>query len=449
MPVRMLREFFLLESAGGILLVIASVIAILIFNSPLENYYHDILHAPVFIQLGNFSIDKDVHHWINDGLMAIFFLLVSLEIKREVLDGQLSSRSQISLPMIAALGGLIVPSLIYISLNWGSSTAIQGWAIPAATDIAFALGVLTLLGSRVPESLKLTLVSIAIIDDLAAILIIAVFYTESLSMVPLLGGLLCILALFALNKKKISELSPYMVAGTLLWVCVLKSGLHATLAGVIVAMFIPAKGKGDPVVKERISESVTLVETGDNTGVFRGSIDDRLYVELVDADLNSSATEVNTGEVNITTRSEQDPLYRLEHGLHIWVAFLILPLFALANAGVSLKGLNLDFFLEPITLGVGLGLLLGKPIGVMLFTYLGIILKFCSLPTNVEWKQYFGLALLAGIGFTMSLFIGGLAFEDESFQTLVRLGVITASLASGVLGYFTLRISSTKIDTTF
>ena len=252
-------------------------------------------------------------------------------------------------------------------------------------------------------------------------------------MVPLLGALSCVVALFALNKKKISELSPYMVAGTLLWVCVLKSGLHATLAGVIVAMFIPSKAKGAPVVKERISESVTLVETGDNTGVFRGSIDDRLFVELVDADLNSSATEVNTGEVSIKTRTEQDPLYSLEHGLHIWVAFLILPLFALANAGVSLKGLSLDLFMEPITLGVGLGLLLGKPIGVMLFTYLGIAFKFCSLPASVEWKQYFGLALLAGIGFTMSLFIGGLAFEDENFQTLVRLGVITASLTSGLL----------------
>ena len=444
MPVKMLREFFLLESAGGILLVIAAGVAIFISNSPLEHYYHDTLNAPVIIQLGNFSIDKDFHHWINDGLMAIFFLLVSLEIKREVLDGQLSSRSQISLPMIAALGGLIVPSLIYIFFNWGNSNTLQGWAIPAATDIAFALGVLTLLGSRVPESLKLTLVSIAIIDDLAAILIIAVFYTETLAMVPLLGALSCVVALFALNKKKISELSPYMVAGTLLWVCVLKSGLHATLAGVIVAMFIPSKAKGAPVVKERISESVTLVETGDNTGVFRGSIDDRLFVELVDADLNSSATEVNTGEVSIKTRTEQDPLYSLEHGLHIWVAFLILPLFALANAGVSLKGLSLDLFMEPITLGVGLGLLLGKPIGVMLFTYLGIAFKFCSLPASVEWKQYFGLALLAGIGFTMSLFIGGLAFEDENFQTLVRLGVITASLTSGLLGYFTLRISSTN-----
>ena len=295
MPVKMLREFFLLESAGGILLVIAAIIAILISNSALENYYHDILHAPVLIQLGNFSIDKNFHHWINDGLMAIFFLLVSLEIKREILDGQLSSRSQISLPAIAALGGLIVPSLIYISLNWGQSTAIQGWAIPAATDIAFALGVLTLLGSRVPESLKLTLVSIAIIDDLAAILKIAVFYTENLSLLPLGGAFICILILLALNRRKVSELSPYMVMGTLLWVCVLKSGLHATLAGVVVAMLTPHKSNNE---------------------------------------------------------LEPAPLYRLEHGLHLWVAFLILPLFALANAGVSLKGLNLAFFVEPITLGV-------------------------------------------------------------------------------------------------
>ena len=387
MPIKMLREFFLLESAGGILLVIAAVIAILISNSPLENYYHAISNAPVLVQLGNFSIDKDFHHWINDGLMAIFFLLVSLEIKREVLDGQLSSRSQISLPAIAAFGGLVVPSLIYLSINWGNSTAIQGWAIPAATDIAFALGVLTLLGSRVPESLKLTLVAIAIIDDLAAILIIAVFYTEELSLLPLGGALLCVLVLLALNQRKVSELSPYMAIGTVLWMCVLKSGLHATLAGVVVAMLIPHKSNN----------------------------------ELKPA-----------------------PLYRLEHGLHLWVAFLILPLFAIANAGVSLKGLALDFFVEPVTLGVGLGLLLGKPIGVTLFTYIGARFKFCSLPEGINWSQFYGLALLAGIGFTMSLFIGGLAFEDEKFQTLVRLGVITASLVSGILGYFTLRMGSTK-----
>ena len=264
---------------------------------------------------------------------------------------------------------------------------MQGWAIPAATDIAFALGVLTLLGSRVPDSLKLTLVSIAIIDDLAAIVIIAIFYTETLSIYPLGGALLCILVLFALNKRKISELSPYMVVGTLLWVCVLKSGLHATLAGVIVAMFTPHKSSDE---------------------------------------------------------TEPAPLYRLEHGLHLWVAFLILPLFALANAGVSLKGLSTDFFTEPLTLGVGVGLLFGKQIGVMLFTYIGVAFKLCSLPTGIKWSQFYGLALLAGIGFTMSLFIGELAFDDDKLQTLVRLGVITGSLASGILGYFTLRITSPK-----
>ena len=387
MPVKMLREFFLLESAGGILLVIAAGVAIFISNSPLEHYYHDTLNVPVIIQIGNFSIDKHLHHWINDGLMAIFFLLVSLEIKREVLDGQLSSRAQISLPAIAALGGLLIPAFIYLTLNWGNSTTMQGWAIPAATDIAFALGVLTLLGSRVPDSLKLTLVSIAIIDDLAAIVIIAIFYTETLSIYPLGGALLCILVLFALNKRKISELSPYMVVGTLLWVCVLKSGLHATLAGVIVAMFTPHKSSDE---------------------------------------------------------TEPAPLYRLEHGLHLWVAFLILPLFALANAGVSLKGLSTDFFTEPLTLGVGVGLLFGKQIGVMLFTYIGVAFKLCSLPTEIRWSQYYGLALLAGIGFTMSLFIGELAFDDDKLQTLVRLGVITGSLASGILGYFTLRITSPK-----
>ena len=329
MPVRMLQQFFRLQSAGGILLVIAAAAAILINNSPLEHNYYDILHSGVIVQIGDFSINKDLHHWINDGLMAIFFLLVTLEIKREVVDGQLSSRSQISLPAIAALGGLILPAIIFAAINWGNSDTLRGWAIPAATDIAFALGIITLLGNRVPESLKLTLVSIAIIDDLAAIAIIALFYTENLAAVPLIGAAFCILLLFVLNRRKISQLSPYMLLAIILWVCILKSGLHATLAGVIAAMFIPAKGRDDSVSSGRISESVKLTETGDNTGIFRGSIDDRLYVELVDADLNSSATEVNTGEVNITTRTEQDPLYRLEHGLHIWVAFLILPLFCL------------------------------------------------------------------------------------------------------------------------
>jgi len=445
MPVRMLQQFFRLQSAGGILLVVAAVIAIFLNNSPFENNYHDILHSAIIVQIGDFSIDKDLHHWINDGLMAIFFLLVTLEIKREVLDGQLSSRAQISLPAIAALGGLALPAVIYAAINWGDADTLRGWAIPAATDIAFALGIITLLGNRVPESLKLTLVSIAIIDDLAAILIIALFYTENLAVLPLVGAAVCIFLLLILNRKKIKRLSPYMLLAAILWVCILKSGLHATLAGVLVAIFIPSKNKDETVSTGNISESVTLTETGVDTGIFRGTIDDRLYVELVDADLNSSATEVNTGEVTITTRTEQDPLYRLEHGLHIWVAFIILPVFALANAGVSLAGLSIDLFSEPVTLGVGLGLLVGKQVGVMAFTYVGVLSGICKLPNDVTWTQYYGLALLCGIGFTMSLFIGGLAFDSEGLQTLVRLGVISASLISGILGYSTLRITGSKV----
>ena len=445
MPVRMLQQFFRLQSAGGILLVVAAVIAIFLNNSPFENNYHDILHSAIIVQIGDFSIDKDLHHWINDGLMAIFFLLVTLEIKREVLDGQLSSRAQISLPAIAALGGLALPAVIYAAINWGDADTLRGWAIPAATDIAFALGIITLLGNRVPESLKLTLVSIAIIDDLAAILIIALFYTENLAVLPLVGAAVCIFLLLILNRKKIKRLSPYMLLAAILWVCILKSGLHATLAGVLVAIFIPSKSKDETVSTGHISESVTLTETGVDTGIFRGTIDDRLYVELVDADLNSNATEVNTGEVTITTRTEQDPLYRLEHGLHIWVAFIILPVFALANAGVSLAGLSIDLFSEPVTLGVGLGLLVGKQVGVMAFTYVGVLSGICKLPNDVTWTQYYGLALLCGIGFTMSLFIGGLAFDSEGLQTLVRLGVISASLISGILGYSTLRITGSKV----
>jgi len=445
MPVRMLQQFFRLQSAGGILLVVAAVIAIFLNNSPFENNYHDILHSAIIVQIGDFSIDKDLHHWINDGLMAIFFLLVTLEIKREVLDGQLSSRAQISLPAIAALGGLALPAVIYAAINWGDADTLRGWAIPAATDIAFALGIITLLGNRVPESLKLTLVSIAIIDDLAAILIIALFYTENLAVLPLVGAAVCIFLLLILNRKKIKRLSPYMLLAAILWVCILKSGLHATLAGVLVAIFIPSKSKDEAANTGHISESVTLTETGVNTGIFRGTIDDRLYMELVDADLNSSATEVNTGEVTITTHTEQDPLYRLEHGLHIWVAFIILPVFALANAGVSLAGLSIDLFSEPVTLGVGLGLLVGKQVGVMAFTYMGVLSGICKLPNDVTWTQYYGLALLCGIGFTMSLFIGGLAFDSEGLQTLVRLGVISASLISGILGYSTLRITGSKV----
>ena len=391
MSTKMFRDFFVMESAGGILLVLAAVIAVVISNSSLNDYYHTVLSTQIIIKIGDFYIDKDFHHWINDGLMAIFFLLVSLEIKREVLDGQLSSRSQISLPVIAALGGLIIPAILYALLNWNNSTNMQGWAIPTATDIAFALGVITLLGKRIPEILKLTLVAIAIIDDLAAIVIIAIFYTEELAITPLVFAGIAILILAIMNRTRIPRLSPFLIVGCILWVCILKSGLHATLAGVIIAFFIPSKTKNP-----------------------------------------QGHYEIN----------ERAPMYVLEHKLHIWVSFLILPIFALANAGVSFEGLSFDLLKNPIALGIALGLFFGKQIGIMSFTFIGTMLKICSLPNNINWKQYYGLALITGIGFTMSLFIGGLSFEDETLQSIVKLGVISGSIMSGVLGYIVLKVTN-------
>jgi NhaA family Na+:H+ antiporter len=319
--------------------------------------------------------------------MAIFFLLVGLEIKREMLEGQLSSKEQLILPVVAAFGGLVAPALIYAYFNWGDASAIKGWAIPAATDIAFALGVIMLLGKRVPASLKICLVAIAILDDLAAIIIIALFYTKSLSLISLGLAFLAIIALYIMNKKGVTKIAPYMVVGVLLWACVLKSGVHATLAGVVIALFIPLRAKNE---------------------------------------------------------SGKSPAHSLEHSLHPWVAYSILPIFAFANAGVSLKGLSLDVLLHPITLGIAAGLFFGKQIGIMLITLICVMAKICKLPKNVNWSQYYAMSLITGIGFTMSLFIGTLAFDNIDNQTYVRLGVILGSLFSGISGYILLRITCKK-----
>ncbi|MFK7866215.1 MAG: Na+/H+ antiporter NhaA [Alphaproteobacteria bacterium] len=387
MAINMMREFFKLEASGGILLGLAAILALIVNNSPLSAIYEGFLVIPVAIQFGALEIDKPLLLWINDALMAIFFLLVGLEIKREMTIGQLSSRQKIMLPAIAALGGLSLPALIYAYFNWGDAVAIDGWAIPAATDIAFALGVMVLLGKRVPETLKICLVAIAILDDLAAIIIIAIFYTANLSLMSLGLGALALIVLFVLNRMGVKNFTPYVLAGIVLWVCVLKSGVHATLAGVALAMFIPLEGKKP---------------------------------------------------------SDASPLETLEHGLHPWVAFAILPIFAFANAGVSLAGLSMDLLLHPITIGIAAGLFFGKQIGVMLTTYIAVMLRLCHLPERVSWAQYYGMSLLTGIGFTMSLFIGGLAFADPELQVLVRLGVITGSVLSGVLGYLVLVAVSPK-----
>ena len=385
MLIENIRKFFHLKSAPGILLLVAAITAILVENSFLSDSYSKLLHISMNINISNFSIDKDLHHWINDGLMAIFFLLIGLEIKRELVQGHLSTRKQFSLPAVAAIGGITIPAIIYISLNFSNAVTINGWAIPTATDIAFALGVVTLLGNRVPISLKVTLVAIAIIDDLMAIVIIASFYTSDLSINYLLFAAITTSILLVLNNRKINKLSPYVILGILLWMFVLKSGIHASLAGVLLALFIPIKPKGN---------------------------------------------------------STYSPLNKLEHLIEPWVNFIILPIFAFANAGVSFAGMKLNLLWDPVTLGIILGLFFGKQIGVMLFTYLGSILKICQLPSDISWAQYYGLSLITGIGFTMSLFIGSLAFIDPEYQTSVRLGVLIASLLAGILGYLTLRLTS-------
>tara|TARA_B100001029_G_scaffold45980_1_gene36343 strand:- start:2484 stop:3650 length:1167 start_codon:yes stop_codon:yes gene_type:complete len=385
MPMEILRKFFRLKSAAGILLLLAAIAAIVVENSFLSDSYSKLLHSSISFKISNFAIDKDLHHWINDGLMAIFFLLVGLEIKRELIQGHLSTRQQFSLPAVAAIGGITVPAIIYISLNFGNDVTTNGWAIPTATDIAFALGVVTLLGDRVPISLKVTLVAIAIIDDLMAIIIIATFYTSDVSIYYLLLAAVATSVLFLLNKKQINKLSPYVILGILLWMFVLKSGIHASLAGVLLAQFIPLNSKDS---------------------------------------------------------SSHSPLQNLEHSIAPWVNFSILPIFAFANAGVSFSGMKLNLLWDPVTLGIILGLFFGKQIGVMLFTYVGSLLKVCKLPSDISWAQYYGLSLVTGIGFTMSLFIGSLAFTDPEYQTSVRLGVLIASLLAGILGYLTLRITT-------
>jgi len=382
-----IQDFLRLETSAGFILMAVALLALMANNSPLAGLYSGFLSTPVEVQFGSFEIAKPLLLWINDGLMAIFFFLVGLEIKKEVLEGELSSLSKAALPLFAALGGILAPAAIYVFLNWSDPIAIQGWAIPAATDIAFALGVLALVGSRVPVSLKILLLAVAIIDDLAAIIIIALFYTQDLSLVALGWGGLGTLGLITLNRMGVMRITPYALIGLFVWACVLKSGVHATLAGVVTALAIPLKSK---------------------------------------------------------TPELSSPLHRAEHGLHIWVAFLILPLFAFANAGVSFKGVNFSDLLAPLPLGIALGLFLGKQIGVFSLSWLAVRFGLAKLPNDANWCQLYSIACLTGIGFTMSLFIGTLAFEGDELLNAVRLGVLMGSFASGLLGFVLLRFFCTK-----
>ncbi|WP_428543118.1 Na+/H+ antiporter NhaA [Profundibacter sp.] len=377
---RAFDRFFKHDAAGGILLMLSAVMAMVVANSAFGPYYEAALGSYLKITLNDVGLSKPLILWINDGLMAVFFFLIGLELKRELLEGKLKNPRDVLLPGVAALGGIAIPALIYAGLNWGQPDTIGGWAIPAATDIAFALGILAMVGKRAPASLKIFLLTLAILDDLAAILIIALFYTAELKIDYLLMALIPLAAMFWLNRQGTHRVAPMLLLGVILWVLVLKSGVHATVAGVLTAFFIPMKDKFG-----------------------------------------------------------KSPLHALEHGLAPYVLYLIVPIFAFANAGVVLQGLTPADLLAPLPLGISLGLFLGKQAGVLGAVYLMVKFGFARLPSGANWGHIYGVACLAGIGFTMSLFIGSLSFSDPALMNQVRLGVLAGSLVSAVLGYSVLR----------
>jgi NhaA family Na+:H+ antiporter len=381
------KWFFKLEAASGLILLIAAILALFMSNSNLSSLYFETLEKYLFIGINEFGLKLSVHHWINDALMAIFFFFVTLEIKREFLQGELSNIKQALLPIIAAVGGMVVPALFYVVINYGNAETINGWAIPSATDIAFSLGILSLLGSRVPISLKVFLTALAIIDDLGAILIIAFFYSGDLSIPYLSLILISYILLLVLNKFSVKIFTPYLLIGLCMWFFTYKSGIHATIAGVLLASTIPHR--------------------------------------LKDHDFSL--------------------LVKLEHGISPYVAFIIMPIFAFANAGVNLEGLSLASLLNPVPLGILMGLFFGKQIGVLLFSYVSIKFKFADMPNNSNWLSIYGVSILTGIGFTMSLFVGNLAFvENTQYIDGVKIGVLSGSLLSTVSGYFLLLISAKK-----
>tara|TARA_R110000744_G_scaffold32936_2_gene76811 strand:+ start:2641 stop:3855 length:1215 start_codon:yes stop_codon:yes gene_type:complete len=393
MIIKSVNDFLKLEAASGIILMFAAVAAMIIANSPFMIYYDMLLNIPVQVSVGTFEIAKPLLLWINDGLMALFFFLVGLELKREFIEGDLSQPGQVTLPAIGALGGMLIPALCYVAFNYNDPDAINGWAIPTATDIAFALGILSIIGSKVPLQLKVFLTSLAIFDDLGAIIVIALFYTDQLSLLSLVFAASILAILFMMNKRGVTNTAPYIFLGIVLWIAVLKSGVHATLAGVVLAFFIPINGK----------------------------------------------------------EGEPSPLKSLEDNLHSLVAFIVLPVFAFANAGISFAGIGMEQVMAPVPLGIIVGLVVGKQLGVFGFCFIAIKLGWAKLPTNVNWRLLYGAAILCGVGFTMSLFIGSLAFEQGNGVNLIfqdRLGIVIGSLISGVFGYFIIKGGVKNIEET-
>lgn len=384
------KDFIKTDASSGIILVVAALLALLMANSFLSNSYNDFLAFPVSIVLGTFEISKPLVLWVNDGLMALFFFVVGLEIKRELFHGQLSRPSQVMLPFVGAVAGIIFPALIYVAFNYQDAVAMNGWAIPSATDIAFALGIFILFGKHLPASLKLFLLSVAIIDDIGAVIIIAIFYSQEIGTTSLLVVSIGLVVLFIFNRLELENKTPFILVSVIVWAAVLKSGVHATLAGFAVAWFIPmARDK---------AKSMS---------------------------------------------------YQIEHGLHPWIAFFVLPLFAFANAGVALLGVSSDELFTPISIGIVGGLFIGKQLGIFAACFIAVKLKLCQLPKGATWKQLYGVCLLCGVGFTMSLFIGSLAFEEQglAYQTQVKVGVLVGSIISAVAGAWLIRRSSNKLVT--
>lgn len=424
---RPFHDFFKTESASGILLIGCMVLALAWANSPWKHGYHLLHVLELKLQLGGAGVSKSISHWINDGLMAVFFLLVGLEIKREVLAGELARLKQSALPMAAALGGMVVPALIYTGFNH-SGPAAPGWGIPMATDIAFALGVLSLLGKRIPLGLKVFLAALAIIDDLGAVLVIAFFYTDAINWIALAFGGGLVVALLAMGRFGVRSPTPFMVVGVFLWAAFLQSGVHATIAGVVLAFCIPHRGRLDegmfPDIAQSILERFKTASRKQWTPI--------LNLERLDAihDLEKAAEDV------------EPTLQRLERRLHPWVSFAILPLFAIVNAGVEINPETLGSLVQPIGLGVSLGLVLGKPIGIMLFSWITLALRLAEFPTGVNWRNMAGCSLLGGIGFTMSIFIAGLGLGETPLLDQAKLAILTASIVSGFAGWLVLRFLS-------
>jgi Na+:H+ antiporter, NhaA family len=424
-----INQFLHREASGGILLIICTVIALVWANTSLSQTYHDLWHTHIAFSIGNFlTLDYSIHHWINDGLMVIFFFTVGLEIKRELLVGELSTRQKASLPIAGALGGMIAPAILYTLFNSGTD-GVNGWGIPMATDIAFVVGIMALLGNRIPITLKIFVLALAIADDIGAVLVIALFYTSEISLIALLIAGIALVLLIILNRLGTIGLIPYIILGLILWLAFLKSGVHATIAGVLLAFTIPASSRYDT---NKFSERVKqLIHHFDSTGDHWKNV------------LNNSERQNDVLAIEESCENVLTPLQRFEHQLHPWVAFFIIPIFALANAGVTIVGMDLlEALTSSVSLGIIIGLFVGKQFGIFIFSFFAVKLKLASLPEGINWKNLYGAGILAGIGFTMSLFIAGLAFTNPELLDLSKIGVLTGSLISGIIGFTFLKLSS-------